>query len=405
MSQYGYGGRQNPFDQREDSSAGGYGAPQQGYGAPPAQSYGARNQYNQGQQDQYGAGSNVEMAPLAQNAGSFGQGDPNAILNECRAIDQGIDEVEQNLGQLRMLQDRVLADADTSGASPAKRQLEGIGSETMTMYRSLVDRVRVVKSNPDARTPKNNPQVGRVDRRLKQVIQQYQQIESSFRKKTQDQMARQYRIVRPDADEGEVRQAVEDPNGGQVFSQALMQSSRQGQARAALNAVQDRHAEIQRIEQQMVELAQLFQDMDTLVVQQEAAVAQIEQKGEEVAENLDKGNEEIGVAVDTARKTRKKKWWCLGICLLIVVIIVVVVVVYVLINNGGKNNNNPQKRALDLSTLPIVNSVPVDTDSMVRVFKDKMVRPGTDWQPGANAARDNWAADYARNMAVPPTQF
>lgn len=254
------------------------------------------------------------MAPLAQNAGSFGQADPNAILNECRSIDKGIDEVEQNLGQLRMLQDRALADADTSASSATKRQLDALGSQTMSMYRSLVERVRTIKSHPDAHSAKNSPQVGRVDRRLKQVIQQYQQIEAAFRKKNQEQMARQYRIVRPDADENEVRQAVEDPNGGAVFSQALMQSSRQGRARAALTAVQDRHAEIQRIEQQMVELAQMFQDMDTLVVQQQAAVAQIEAKGEEVAENLDKGNQEINTAVQTARATRKKKWWCLGIC-------------------------------------------------------------------------------------------
>lgn len=251
---------------------------------------------------------------MGQGGGSYGGSDPNAILNECRSIDQGIDEVERNLGQLRMLQDRSLADADTSGNSNTKRQLEGLSAETMSMYRGLVERVRTVKSNPDSRTPKNNPQVGRIDRRLKTVIQQYQQIESQFRKKTQEQMARQYRIVRPDADESEVRQAVSDPEGGAVFSQALMQSSRQGQARAALNAVQDRHAEIQRIERQMVELAQMFQDMDTIVVQQEAAVAQIEQKGEEVAENLVKGNEEIEVAVNTARATRKKKWWCLAIC-------------------------------------------------------------------------------------------
>jgi syntaxin 1B/2/3 len=92
-----------------------------------------------------------------------------------------------------------------------------------------------------------------------------------------------------------------------------MQSNRVGQARQALSAVQDRHAALQKIEQQMVELAQLFQDMDTLVVQQDVAVAQIEQKGEEVVENLDKGNEEIAVAVETAKKTRKKKWICLGI--------------------------------------------------------------------------------------------
>lgn len=255
------------------------------------------------------------MAPLAHNAEHMSNmSDPNAILNECRDIDRGIDTVEQNLEQLRMLQQRTLEDADSSASSANNRKLDSLSTETMALYRDLTERVRMVKSQPEARSAKNNPQVSRVDRRLKSAIQQYQQVESQFRKRTQDQMARQYRIVRPDASEDEVQAAVEDTSGGQVFSQAMMQSDRQGRARAALTAVQDRHTALVKIEQQMVELAQLFQDMDTLVVQQEAAVMQIEQKGEEVVENLDKGNEEIGVAVNTARKTRKKKWWCLGIC-------------------------------------------------------------------------------------------
>ncbi|GJD02610.1 SNARE domain-containing protein [Colletotrichum higginsianum] len=299
-----YGGRQNPFDQRDDGP-GGYG------GAPAPSPYGGGNRYNN-QGPTMGRdldGTNVEMESLAQNASGFGQSDPNAILNECRSIDQGIDQIEANLNQLRMLQERTLTDADTSASSSTARQLDALSSETMTMYRSLTDRVRTVKSSPDGQTPRNSPQVGRVDRRLKGAIQQYQQVESAFRKRTQDQMARQYRIVRPDADEREVREAVEDAGAGaQIFQQAVMQSGRQAQANAVLNAVQDRQAALQKIEQQMVELAQLFQDMDVLVVQQEAAVTQIEQKGEEVVENLDKGNQEIGVAVNTARKTRKKKW-------------------------------------------------------------------------------------------------
>jgi syntaxin 1B/2/3 len=260
------------------------------------------------------AANNVEMAPLAQHAGGFSQTDPNAILNECREIDQGIDEIEQNLNQLRMLQDRSLGEADTSAGSATSRQLDSLSSATMGLYRSLTDRVRMVKSNAQSQQPKNLAQVGRVDRRLKQAIQEYQQVESTFRKKTQDQMARQYRIVRPDASEQEVRAAVEDTSqGAQVFQQALMQSDRRGQARAVLSAVQDRHAAIQKIEQQMIELAQLFQDMDTLVVQQEEQIVQIEQKGEEVVENLDKGNVELGGAVKSARAARKKKWICLGI--------------------------------------------------------------------------------------------
>lgn len=260
------------------------------------------------------ASNNVEMASLAQNASSFSAGDPNAILNECRSIDRGIDQIDQNLNQLRMLQDRSLNEADSSGSTTSK-QLDALASDTMALYRQLTERVRQVKSQREAQQPKNSPQIGRVDRRLKQAIQSYQQVESTFRKKTQDQMARQYRIVRPDAPESEVRAIVEDTSaGGQVFQQAMMQSDRRGQSRAVLSAVQDRHAALQKIEQQMVELAQLFQDMDTLIIQQEAQVMQIDQKAEEAADNLDKGNEEIAVAVTTAKKTRKKKWICLGIC-------------------------------------------------------------------------------------------
>lgn len=288
--------------------------------------------------DDYGS-NNVEMASLSQNGASFGQANSQSILNECADIGRGIDTIEQNLNQMKMLQQRSLADADNSAGSNTNRQLDSLSSETMAMYRSLTERVRMVKSNPESQQPKNAPQVGRIDRRLKQAIQNYQQTESQFRKQTQDQMARQYRIVRPDADEQEVQAAVDDPTGGQIFQQALMQSNRRGQAQSVLNAVQDRHAQIQKIEQQMIELAQLFQDMDTLVVQQEVAVANIEQKAEETVENFDKGNEEIAVAVDTARKTRKKKWICLGIVVAIIVVIAVGIAIYVLTNKSTTSTN------------------------------------------------------------------
>jgi hypothetical protein len=61
----------------------------------------------------------------------------------------------------------------------------------------------------------------------------------------------------------------------------------------------------------MIELAQLFQDMETLVVQQEPMIQDIEQKGEEVTENVGKANEEISGAITKARSRNRKKWWCL----------------------------------------------------------------------------------------------
>jgi len=251
------------------------------------------------------------MSRLTKSSSSLDRNDPNAILNECRDIDRAIDGVQGNLDTLRMLQDRSLIEAD---ATSTRRELDNLSSSTMSMFRDLTERVRMVKSVPEGRQPRNAAQVGRVERRLKEANQEYQQVESAFRKKTQDQMARQYRIVRPNATESEVRSAVEDTSGNaQVFQQALMQGNRMGEATSTLNAVRARQQDMQKIEQTLGELVQLFTDLSVMIEQQETQFVDISQKTEAVEEDTRQANVEIGTAVHTAVKTRKKKWICLSI--------------------------------------------------------------------------------------------
>jgi syntaxin 1B/2/3 len=260
-------------------------------------------------------GANVEMEPLAPNGSSFGrQRDPNAILNECARIDRGITAINSKLKELQTLQQRALDDPDSSTQSSTNRELDAMSSETMKLYRTIGADIKSIKQQPDSGSPRNASQVERVDRRLKAAIQQYQGLERDFRARLRDQMARQYRIVNPNASQAEVERVISDSSDQQIFSQALMQSDRRGQSRAALSAVEDRHAAIQKIESQMSELARLFEDMETLVVQQEAAVTVIEQKGEEVVENIQGGNEHLVKGVESARARNRKKWWCLLIC-------------------------------------------------------------------------------------------
>lgn len=114
----------------------------------------------------------------------------------------------------------------------------------------------------------------------------------------------------------------------------LMTSDRRGQAQSSLRNVKERHEAIQKIERQMVELAQLFQDLDQIVMQQEPLVENIEQKGEEIHSNVVQANTEIGGAIEKARSRNRKKWWCLLICILIIIVIAVVVAVVVVINKN-----------------------------------------------------------------------
>ncbi len=63
----------------------------------------------------------------------------------------------------------------------------------------------------------------------------------------------------------------------------------------------------------MIELAQLFQDVDAAIVEQEAPVQQIEKQTENTQENVAGGNKHLDGAIVKARSIRKKKWICLGL--------------------------------------------------------------------------------------------
>ena len=147
--------------------------------------------------------------------------DPNAILNECRDIDRGIDSIQRNLERLSFLQQRAIDDPDASQNTQTNRELDSLSSDTMTLYRSFAARIKTIKSQKESGDPRNKPQVGLVDRKLKTAINEYQTVESDFRHKLAAQMERQYRIVRPDASDQEVQEAIQDTSNNQVFSQAV----------------------------------------------------------------------------------------------------------------------------------------------------------------------------------------
>jgi len=152
-------------------------------------------------------------------------------------------------------------------------------------------------------------------------------------------MERQFKIVKPDASPDEVRAAVEDSNGGQIFSQALMSSNRYGDSRAAYREVQERQEDIKRIERTIGELAQLFNDMSVLVEQQDETIDEIQANSKRVEDDTEAGLQHTNKAVDSARAARKKRWICFCIILIILAIVGIVVGVVVAQNvNKPKSN-------------------------------------------------------------------
>jgi len=273
--------------------------------------------------------------------GGATQSDPNEILNELSYIEKEVDRLmadEDARGsgaapvpfkKLRDAQTQVLNDTNSSSTSPSNQKLDYESARIMDKYRELSSRIGRIKKDPRSQAPRNQATVNRVERRVRNCMQEFQQVDGEFRRALQEQMRRQYKIVRSDASESEIREAVEDTTSTQVFSQALLQSGRQQHVRSAMEAVESRHVAIQKIERQVIELAQLFEDMNVQVLQQEPVVTQINQQSEVVHENVNQANTQLDGAISKARAANRKKWYCLGIALLIIIIIVIIVVIVV----------------------------------------------------------------------------
>jgi syntaxin 1B/2/3 len=248
--------------------------------------------------------------------------DPNAILNDCRAISRAIDDLESRLTDLQCSQRQFVS---SNGSS---KDVDELSVEIRNRYRGLADSVKRIKTRPESQGPRNKPQVDALDRHIRKTINSYLQVESQFRKDVQEQQRRQFLIVRPDATEEEIQEAIREDANTQIFQQALMNSDRRGEAQSTLANVYQRHTVILTIEETMLELQQLFQDLDAIVSEQEPVVLNVEQEALNTHENLEKGNMQIDRAIVSARAARKRKWICLGICVAIILLILIIIVVW-----------------------------------------------------------------------------
>lgn len=260
--------------------------------------------------------------------------------------------IDENVNKISDLHSRSLNNMDEASAQYAEQQLATIQQETSTLTNGVKNRIKILESQTK-RVPaggdKNvrNTQIGAVKNRFKETIQRYQQVEQNYRQKYRARAERQFRIVKPDASQQEIKAALDDDQNGQIFSQALLNSNRHGEARGALREVQERHEDIKRIERTITELAQLFNEMSILVDEQDDALNVIQEQGGQVETDMQQGLQHTNKAVDSARKARKKRWICFWL-LIIILVVIAAVVVGVVCSKGlcSSNNNNNNRRSL-----------------------------------------------------------
>jgi len=259
------------------------------------------------------------------------------FYDEISSIQGSLKQFNDNVSRISELHSRSINTTDEAASQRNASELEDLVADTGALSNTLKRRIKALErqggSGRDGQIKKQ--QTGLVKSKFVEAIQTYQTVEQQHRQKYKQRLERQYKIVKPDATPEEIRSVVEDDNGGQVFSQALMSSNRYGESKAAYREVQERHKDIQKIERTLAELAQLFNDMSILVEQQDETIDQIEETAAHVEKDAEAGLGHTGHAVSSARGARKKRWICFGLFALLLVIIAIVIAV-VVINNRKK---------------------------------------------------------------------
>lgn len=313
----------NPYAQQAQAQD----YPQQAYGqGQQGGDYTNGNPYAQqayGQQQGYAAGG-VGGA----GADVLGGGD---FWSELSGTNSLLGQLQEQIQAVRTAHQQSLTSTDAQAAAYASQLNDQARLQREECKNQIKKLFKLAKGDRAQKA-----QVEACKTRFTSLLQEHQVIEKEFRKKVKDRVERQYKIVNPQATEEEVRQVTESDNP-QVFSQALLNSNRYGAARGAYREVQERHAEIQKIEKTLTELAQMFNEMAMLVEQQDEAVAQIETQAQGVDTDIKEGLNQTNRAVESARKARRKKWICFWVCILILVIIGVVLGVVLGLKYGQNN--------------------------------------------------------------------
>lgn len=280
------------------------------YEAPAVESYemGAQN-----------AHSNVRT-------GGPSGGDFVEFMGKINEINHELDTYEQLVNSIDTYHKRLLAEVNEDQELQLRRKLDDIVSQASDLQYQLKSKIKSAQQD-GLHDASKQAQAENSRQRFLKAIQDYRIIESNYKEENKEQAMRQYRVVQPDATDAEVENAINDVGGQQIFSQALLNANRRGEAKTALAEVQARHQELLKLEKTMAELTQLFNDMEQLVVEQQENIEVIDKNVEDAQQDVEQGVGHTNKAVTSAKRARKNKIRCWLIVFLIFAVVVVVVVV------------------------------------------------------------------------------
>ncbi|KAJ2746740.1 hypothetical protein GGI20_001070 [Coemansia sp. BCRC 34301] len=309
----------------QSQASAGYGHPiTDDYTTIPMNQMGSRGRDNE--YSRHNSGNNSRNNPRYDSASA-----DDEFFGLVDRITCQMSEVGQHISEIRGLHERALVATNDSRHKEAAIERDEKVAVTNNAIADIKDNLKEManvckrsKNDPSVANGQMTAREGRhraLAKKFAEQLQQYRQMEYQYSQRNRERLKRQYHIALPDATEEEVRDAIAEGKVGQIFSKVVENSNRSGEARRVLHSVEERHADIKKIEKTINELAQMFVEVSEMVNQQQEVIDSIDTAVEGAYTDVRAANTEVKGAIVYRQKSRKKLW-CIVIFLIIVVIIV-----------------------------------------------------------------------------------
>jgi syntaxin 1B/2/3 len=247
-------------------------------------------------------------------------------MKRYETIKRGLDVIQSNASAVEKLKQKNKQTANEKARKSVMQQMDAIMASTNQYghaIKSALDEIKgdnaaYDKANPDSAKSQIRLNLYQTHiRRFQQVMNDYNTAAHTFKQDLQKRTRREIRIVDSDLTEAEIDDIVDSGRAQDVIKQALVSDNLQDVVRV----IEERHADILKLEQQVLEIYELFRDLATLVDLQQESLDVIENRIMHAKNYTEKAEVELQEAEEYQRKARSRRCCCLLIILGILAVV------------------------------------------------------------------------------------
>ena len=242
-------------------------------------------------------------------------------------IKRGLDLIKSNADMVERLRQKNKQTANEKSRKDVMSQMDKIMATTNTYGHAIKQALDEIKAENSTYKKEQPSHFSKLQMRtnlyethikkFQAAMNTYNTAAHAFKADLQKRTKRELKIVDSELTEEEVDDIVESGRAQDVIKQALVSENLQDVVRV----IEERHADIMRLEQQVLEIYELFRDLAVLVDLQQESLDVIENRIMHAKNYTEKAEVELQEAEEYQKKARNRR--C---CILIVLLVIVAVI-------------------------------------------------------------------------------